>query len=248
MKYIHIFLLGFAAIFLVACGTETPVLPDTTPVDGQIPQEQIQTQIPDQEQIGEQPQIEMQLPPQPELPDVDPSTVVATVNGQEITQEQVNEVIIGVMQQQGQQISSQEALEQVIYMQLLMEYAQEQSIVVSREQAEAFLAEQLEPMGQTLEEYEQAIVAQGVDLEIYYAQVQEQLAVEQIFDQLVIEPVAEEEIRAFYEQNLEFIDEEVTYEQIRPEIEMLIEQNRLEIALNEFLLQLQESAQIEMMQ
>jgi parvulin-like peptidyl-prolyl isomerase len=87
--------------------------------------------------------------------------VVATVNGEEITSGEVEEVQ-QMFAMQGQQVSEEDALEQVIDQKVLSQHAQEGEYAVTDQEAESMIESQLVQQNATLDQYKQQLEMQGI--------------------------------------------------------------------------------------
>ena len=89
------------------------------------------------------------------------SSVLATVNGEDITSEDVTETKQS-LSQKGQQISEEQALEQTINQRLLSQKVKEENVTVSTEEAESTIRAQLAQQNMTLENYKSQLEMQGI--------------------------------------------------------------------------------------
>ncbi len=171
--------------------------------------------------IGQQGQPMPDPPPQPQTPDVDPDEVAVTVNGVDIPEMQVQEML----QPQLQQLQAQEQelpeefldqykqqiraqiVDQLVAQQLLQEKAEEEGIQADRQDAldhlEMIGSQQQPPMG--LDDIREIIAASGQDFDDVVEEIKGQLGpqilLERQFEDQI--EVSEDEARQYYEQNEE---------------------------------------------
>ncbi|MCH8519763.1 MAG: SurA N-terminal domain-containing protein [Nanoarchaeota archaeon] len=179
---------------------------------------------------------------------LDLGEVVARVNGDEILVQDV----VGfqqTMMMQGQQISEDQALNQVIGERLLLQEVQSSGIEVSDEEAEQVIEAQLAMQGSSLDEYREQIESQGLSFNQEFQQIKESLAVQAYIDTLLEEQefeVTQEDVQAYYEQaRLQMGDELPPLEEVEQEIVQLIESEFQQEVINQRIQELQQSADIE---
>lgn len=176
------------------------------------------------------------------------SNVVAVINGEEIKSEEVSTIQQSLLQQ-GQQISEEEALEQVINQKVLEQKVQQENIVVSTEEAESAIEQQLAMQGATLDDYKQQIESQGVSYEAELENIKNQIAT-QNYLQTQLEgqsfDVTEEEAQEFYEMYKAQSPEEVpSYEELKPQIIAQLEQQKQQEATSVIIQELRSNANVE---
>lgn len=189
-----------------------------------------------------------------DIPDVDnpfesvKGNVVAVVNDEEIMSEDVAQIQQTFLMQ-GQQISEEDALEQVIVQKVLEQEVQQENIVVTTEDAENLIEQQLMMQGATLDEYKEQLQTQGISYEDDLESVKNQIAIQNYLDvQLEGQSfvVSEEEAQEFYEMyKLESPEEVPPYEELEPQIVMTLEQQKQQEAINVFIQELLTTAVIE---
>ena len=175
------------------------------------------------------------------------ASAVATVNGMEITQSDVQS-----MQQssasQGQQISEQDAIEFSIDREVLVQEAEKQGFSPSTQEVEEILESQVAQQGATIEDLKEQIRSQGQSygevLEGYRSQVAVQQYIEATVD---IPEVSPSEARDFYEQNKEQLaagGEVPEYEVVQDDIVSFLEIQKQQEAVSELVQQLRNEASI----
>lgn len=173
---------------------------------------------------------------------------VAVVNGENVTSKDVAE-----MQQlflmQGQQVSEEEALEQVINQKVLDQKVQEENIIISDEEAESIIEQQLAPQGATLEDYKQQLASQEISYTEELESLKQEIATQKYLEsQLEGQSfnVSEEETQQFYEMYKEQSAEEVPpYEELKDQIIATLQQQKQQQAINALIQELRLDANIE---
>lgn len=176
------------------------------------------------------------------------SNVVAKVNGEEITSDQV-ELIQQSFLQQGQQISEEDATEQAINQELLFQQSEQEGNSVTDEETESLIESQLTQQGTTLEEYKQQLESQGVSYENELENIKEQIEVENYLNSVFEEEnldVTKDEATGFYKVYNEQSPEELPpYEEVEPQIISILEQEKQRDIIESLIQELRESADIE---
>jgi multidrug efflux pump subunit AcrA (membrane-fusion protein) len=174
--------------------------------------------------------------------------VVATVNNEDITSEDVAAVQQSLLQQ-GQQISEDDVLEYVINQKVLEQKVQQENIVVTNEEAESVIEQQLAMQGVTLDDYKQQIESMGVSYESELENIKNQIATQQFLESQLegqIFNVTEEEAQEFYEMYKAQSPEEVpSYEELQPQIITTLEQQKQQEAISIIIQGLRTAANVE---
>ncbi|MFP4523373.1 MAG: SurA N-terminal domain-containing protein [Candidatus Woesearchaeota archaeon] len=174
--------------------------------------------------------------------------VVATVNDEEIKSEDVA-AIQQALSQQGQEISEEDALEQVINQKVLEQKVQEENIVVTDEEAESMIEQQLAMQNTTLDDYQQQVESQGVSYEAELENIKNQIATQQFLESQLEGKsfdVTEEEVQEFYETYKAQAPEEVpSFEELQPQIIATLEQQKQQEATSLIIQELRTSANVE---
>jgi hypothetical protein len=176
------------------------------------------------------------------------SNVVATVNNEEIKSEDVAAVQQSLLQQ-GQQISEDDALEQVINQKVLEQKVQQENIVVTTDEAESVIEQQLAMQGATLDDYKQQVESMGVSYEAELENIKNQIATQQFLESQLegqTFDVTEEEAQEFYEMYKAQSPEEVpSYEELQPQIITTLEQQKQQEAISIIIQGLRATANVE---
>jgi len=176
---------------------------------------------------------------------IPPDDVAATVNGEEIMQEDVAEMQ-DLYEGQGMPISEQQALDQLIRQEVLHQAATE--YLPTEEEAEEQLEAQVAMMGMTMDEFHKALEAQGLSYDDQLKDFRRQLAVQGfLHEEVEVPEVTEEEAREFYEEYKQQHPEEELppFEEVEPQIVMQLEEQRQQEAMGPFIEELVEEADVE---
>ncbi len=189
----------------------------------------------------------------PGLPDDGTEGVVATVNGEDVFSSEVL-AVQNMYAQQGMELTEEQALEQLVSEMVLSQKASEEGFDSNIDDAEAMMSAQLAQMGMTLEDYKQELEAQGISYEDELNQLIKQISIQNylnsIFEDEVFD-VSEEEIAEYYEMYVEYYstqepDEEIpTLEELEPQIIFEIEQQKQQEAMEDFIRELVNEANVE---
>lgn len=115
--------------------------------------------------------------------EVSPDTVLATVAGQDITQADLDEQQQLLQSLGTQQLPNEEALELLIDEEVLYLEAQERGLVVSREEAEQQLEEDLDLAGTTVDAYRQQLAERNIEFEQLVEYLRKQLSIANVLDE-----------------------------------------------------------------
>lgn len=168
---------------------------------------------------------------------------LATVNGQAITSAEVS-AMQQLFAQQGQQISAQDGLEQVINQIILTQ----QVTPLSTQETESIVEQQLSAQWVSLDEYKAQIEAMGMSYDAELENAREGFAVQAYIESVVdtdIE-VTDEEARAFYDAySQQSPDELPAYEELEEQIIMTIQQQKQQEAVQAHIQTLRADADIQ---
>ncbi len=169
---------------------------------------------------------------------VNPNKVLATVEGAEITQAEVN----SIKQRAGprQNVSDQQALESAINQEVLYQKAKQEGFVPTNREVKQRVNESLQQQGQTLQQLKQRLQSQGTSFEDQLSNYKRQLAVQSYLqDALDIKNVTDQEARNFYQQYNQTSQQPIPpYEQIKPQIVSRLEQQKRQQAIQSLIEQL----------
>ncbi|MFW5704956.1 MAG: hypothetical protein ACOCXG_03860 [Nanoarchaeota archaeon] len=176
------------------------------------------------------------------------SNVVAIVNNEEIKSEDVSAIQQSLLQQ-GQQISEDDALEQAINQKVLEQKVQQENIVVTNEEAESVIEQQLAMQGATLDDYKQQVESTGVSYDAELENIKNQIAIQNFLESQLegqTFDVTEEEAQEFYEMYKQQSPEEVpSYEELQPQIIATLEQEKQQEATSIIVQELRTTANVE---
>jgi parvulin-like peptidyl-prolyl isomerase len=174
-------------------------------------------------------------------------TVVATVNGEEITFDDVTSIQQSYMQQ-GQQLLEEEAIEQLIDQKILIQEAQQQGFMQTDEEAESTIETILLEQNSTLEEYKQQLKQQGLSYEEQLQEYKNQAAIQNYLNDVFKNEnfsVTDEEAINYYEIYQQQSEQEVPpYEDLESQIKDYLRQQKQQEAINALVQELREDADI----
>lgn len=172
------------------------------------------------------------------------------VNGHIIYGEEVERVKQAFKQQTGTEINDSQALEQLIGRTLLIQEAQKRNIIISDSEVELLLTQQAGQYGLDLNSFKSQMKDSGVDynelFEAYRDQIQMQELVTKIMEERNVS-VSEVEIREFYDSNKEIFEEggeEMSYENMKEQIELIIKQQKGSEVITDFIEELKIESEI----
>lgn len=177
------------------------------------------------------------------------SEVVALVNGEEITSDELNLVLEQSVEMYGPEITREEILENLIIQKLLIQKSIEEGFFPTVEEVEEELLSWLAEQGSNLEEYKEDLMAFGYDYDEHILEHQRGIAIQNYFE-FFLEgkdfEVTEEEIRelySFYEQ--QGWDDLPPYEEIKEELRLSLEYEKQDVFIEALINQLKEEADIQ---
>jgi hypothetical protein len=137
----------------------------------------------------------------------------------------------------------------VINQKVLEQKVQQENIVVTNEEAESVIEQQLAMQGVTLDDYKQQIESMGVSYESELENIKNQIATQQFLESQLegqIFNVTEEEAQEFYEMYKAQSPEEVpSYEELQPQIITTLEQQKQQEAISIIIQGLRTAANVE---
>jgi parvulin-like peptidyl-prolyl isomerase len=176
------------------------------------------------------------------------NSVLAKVNGEDVTSNEV----LGIQQsfaQQGLQISSEDALEQVIIQEILSQEAQQEGFSPTNEEAELIIETQLSQQGMNLDDFKQQLSQQGVSYEEQLEGVKEQVAVQDYINSQFEDEsfdVTNEEANEFYEEyKAQSPEELLPFEEVEPQIVSTLQQQKQQEAIGSLVEELRLNSDIE---
>lgn len=180
--------------------------------------------------------------------------VLATVNGEEITEEEVSRVRLRMFSWDGVLLETEEVLEQLISQRLLFREAERRDLVPTIEETEAELLGTL-PSGMTLEALRQIWREEGIIYDDYLEYYRVTLAITRYLDATIEVPaVTEEELMALYEGYREYHgqrspeEEPPTFEEMRSTLAIMFEEQERQKATYLLLQELRSQADIQYME
>lgn len=172
---------------------------------------------------------------------------VAIVNGEKITASEISEIQQS-FEMQGQQVSEEDALEQVINQKLVFQEAEKQNYSVSTEEAESVMESQLAMQGATLDDYKQELQKQDLSYNEEIENIKQQITIQQYLEAQFEDKdfeVSENESQEFYEMYKQQLPGNITYEEAEQQIIMTLQQQKQQQAINSLVQELKNKAEIE---
>ncbi len=190
-----------------------------------------------------------QEPPIEDLPEqtTDLDQVVMIVNGQEVTEREIVQLQAAFASDFGE-IPREQAMDQLVSQILLYQKAVEEGYQVSLGEAEQQIEELLMFSGFTLEEFKEQLELEGLNYDEQLEFYAEQFAIERYVDSLFSAEdfdVTEEEAREFYDAVSLQNPDLPPYEEIEDEVIAALIQERQQEAINTFIAELVEQADIQ---
>jgi len=175
--------------------------------------------------------------------------VVAKVNGEAITSGDVTKLRVKVYEFLREQMSEEEALEQLIAWAVLYREAEQQGYAPTMDEAEQELEARVTSSGRTIEDLKAELANKSsFSYEEYLQDFQRQLAINSYLDDAVQVPeVTEEEAREWYKDYIQQHPEagNMTFEQRESEIMAFLKQEKRQEATSLVIEELKEKADIE---
>ncbi len=169
--------------------------------------------------------------------------VAATVNSEEITEQEVSQAMQSVANQ-GMDMSRDEVLERLISQELLSQEAD--AYAPSEGEALAVIKEKLAMQNMSLEEYRQRLDSMGYSFEDELENIMEQMAVQNFIDSAISITVTEDEMRQFYEgYKSQSEGEAPAYEDIRQQINDSIRQQKRDRGVQALIQKIRNNSNIE---
>ncbi|MCA0987722.1 SurA N-terminal domain-containing protein [Guptibacillus algicola] len=190
---------------------------------------------------------------------VDADSVVATVNGEEISGKDYNSMLMQTQLRytmEGKDPSKtetaetikKEVMDNLIGQELLLQEAKEQGFEASDKEVETEL-DQVKSQFESEEQLQEALKAQGITLEQLERQYANIVVVDKYVEENVKTPeVTEEEMKAFYdEQFTKDAENPPSYDEMKDRIKSYLEETKLQKEVQELRNKLKENAEIEEM-
>jgi len=177
-----------------------------------------------------------------------PGKVVATVNGEPITANQVASVEQRVSLS-GQNVSQRAIIEELVKQEILDQQAKKEGYTVSKQEVEQMLMAQMAGQNMSLSELKQMVAQQGGSWEQQIENYRRQLATQNYIEETIagqVAPVTEQEIQQYYQAYKQQSQQEVpTLEQVKQQINLTLQQQKRQQAINALVEQLKPNYDIE---
>lgn len=177
--------------------------------------------------------------------------IVAYVNENPITQGDVKKAQEYVEAQSGKVIDQTQAVKRVIDEKLILEDAQKNGFILTKEETEKEISKILATQNQTLLDFQKKVESRGEDYEIEIENYRQQLMIEKYLDKIANQEVTEAQALAYYNENKDkmFTGEiAVPYEQISGQLKLAIKKKNGQEIISTYLEELRQKAKIEYLQ
>lgn len=133
------------------------------------------------------------------------SVVAASVNGDIITLSQLDNIYSRLPEQTKMAVSKQDILEQIINEKILILEAENKGINVSDKEINDFIDDLILKSGMVRDEFEQRIYEQNLSMDTVTEEIFKQLIITKLYEQEIINKIniTDEEIQAYYDENQE---------------------------------------------
>lgn len=171
--------------------------------------------------------------------EIEKNPIIAEVNGEEIRQDEVNDVVTAGFSQ-GQMLDVTSALEMIVTKILLLEEAQNRNVVISTDEAEGKLTTSYVQNGFSKEEFEEKIIALGTTYEETLDKFREELIINKMLTDEISNvdiQVSDKEVKTFFEENNDMIKTQFGNSTVINDVssqikDNLFQQKRQQIALD----------------
>ncbi len=167
-----------------------------------------------------------------------PEQTIAEVNGEIITKQQLEDQYSQLPDQYKLFLTEDAFLDQMINVELLLQEAEKQGIVISEEEIEAELTD-IKKQAPTEEAFEELLGQSNIELPEFKKQLSEQLTINKLLNETVTSKIkiTDSKIEEYYDNNKEFFEGEVSYneaeEQIRQILSDELSNNAIGIYINQ---------------
>jgi len=174
---------------------------------------------------------------------IEPTQPVAIVNGEEITQAELDEKYEKLPEQYKVVITKELLLDQLINTKLLIQEAKLQEIIVTDNETKAEI-ERIKDQFESEEDFNTFLEESELTIEQVTDQINEQLLINKLLDQEILSKlkIEERDIKLFYNQNKDALN--VSYSKIKDRINETLYQEQSSKAINTYIEQLKSKAEI----
>ncbi|MFP4402113.1 MAG: hypothetical protein ACLFPL_02680 [Candidatus Nanoarchaeia archaeon] len=174
--------------------------------------------------------------------------VVASVNGEEITAQEVSQ-IQQQLSTQGQQVSQEQAVQQLVTNTILLQQTQNDVEAVTNEEAEAELEQLLSEQGFTTQDLRNDLEQQGISYEQTLQDFKQRIVIDRFLEENIdtssVE-VSDEEVQLAYTQYEQQMGNQTPpFSQVEAQIRNQLEQEQIQQLQSQFIQQLIEEAEVE---
>ena len=165
------------------------------------------------------------------------SKAVAEVNGHDITEQDLQEVMITVPEQLRANLTRDTLIQQAINLEIIMQEAGKAGIAVSSQEVEDSITGTLKSVGMTMQDFSKAAKQQGISEETMKNAYKKQLTALRFVNQTILSriTVSEDEIKSTYSIYSSQLN--LTYDAAKPEVEYALRIQKGQLALQDLLQQ-----------
>ena len=173
----------------------------------------------------------------PDLPEV-----VAVINGDEILGEQVLDFQLN-MQMQGQAMSIEQAIEQLLMQKVLFQEAVSRGFDATVEDVENMFIEQ----GESIENIREILESQGISYDLFIEEQIQSLVITQLIEDISSEvEISDEEARQIYDEQSELLGDERPFEEAKDEIKQVLAMQQANFLISQLAADLIEDSDLEL--
>jgi len=177
---------------------------------------------------------------------LNPKPDLAEVNGEIITNQQLEEQYNQLPDQYKMFITKEDFLDQMINVKLLLQEAKKQEILVTEDEIEEELTI-IKEQAETEEEFNDMLKQSNTNLEELKKQINDQLIINKLLDEIVISKIdiRDSQIEEYYEKNGEYFQENnIVYDEAKEQIEQMLLNDLSNTAIQIYINQLRSGAAI----
>ncbi len=179
-------------------------------------------------------------------------TIVAKVNQEEITREDLDAYKV-MLEQEGGASDDMTAIQGLINQKILYQEAKKE-IEISPSETEQIMKQQLSNQGMTLEEFKSQVNKQGQDYDEVIGSFKQQIILSQYYQNMINDSgvnITDKEAKDFYEENKEIFLQQApnsSYEDLEEIIKEKLKSQKTQGLLQEKIMKLRENAEIEIVE
>ena len=176
---------------------------------------------------------------------VQPEKVAATVNGEIITQKQIDTAFARLPEEYKVALTMEQVLERTINTRLLIQEAAKQNITVSEEEINTELDRVRTDNFNSEEEFQKFLSDNGLIMANLRTQIKEQFLINKLIQTAILSKleVPDERVQSFYEQN-QVVFGNLTFDEVKDQIKQTFQADMAASAVNTYIAQLRVQSEI----